>query len=132
MDMTREVPPLYEAMNLGRHLLSACSGGGVGGGRGCAIDMAMAAVGDMRVWTYAYKHWGWLQNLVPSVFSEQLVPLSVAIGTTFDTHVMMLGDWSMDAFIDYVKEIELRETAPVLVTAEGEGIKVPMMAEVHQ
>lgn len=105
---------LSDAIALGRTLLIARSMGKsknfpcCGPNEGCALDMAVAAIGvKSNRWLDAQNHWGWLNKSASPFDSWALV-----LGTTFDREVMIRKSMTMDQFIDWVRSIEPNEDSP--------------------
>lgn len=122
---------LSDAINLGRSLVKLDAGTWHRGDRGCAICMAMAAVGKLDEWDgnreIRFELWPWLRAKTSSM------PLPIYLpnedGYTLSSYVgglatyVELGRISMDQLIDIVRSIEPDEpeiaaTVPELTLEE--------------
>ena len=105
---------LSEAIALGRMLLSPkVSGRGAtsncGPNEGCALDMALAALGiESNSWCDAKNHWDWLNKKAENSSDTW----AFTVGIKFDCHVLITKDMTMEKFIDWVRSIEPNEDSP--------------------
>mgnify|MGYP003394465767 CR=1 FL=1 len=111
--------PLHEAIALGRHLLRPESGGHCKGMQpiitGCALEMALVAVGSKLNWTEASNIWPWIGHGAIDPIEE--------IWMRFDDDVMQ-GRITMDEYIDWIRSIEPVEPTPVETTVKEEAYVV--------
>jgi hypothetical protein len=105
---------LSEAIALGRMLLSPKVAGkgstlNCGPNEGCALDMALAALGvESNSWCDAKRHWNWLNKTA----NNSMNTWAFTVGIKFDMQVLFSKSMTMDEFIDWVRSIEPNEDSP--------------------
>ena len=126
---------LSEAFQLGRSLLTPCSGGRKRGddSHGCALDMALAAMGRNGCWTDSCDVWPWLRDLTSweigsSVFKED--SWSLRIATTFDHEVIWEKTMTMNEFGTWLKKVEERVAPPPVPQLPLGTLEIPVTTEV--
>jgi hypothetical protein len=104
---------LSTAISLGRVLLKSKAAGRFNGSHagpdeGCALDMALAAVGvKSDSWSDCLDTWPWLREACSMQDTWAYI-----LGITFDNSVMIWKSMTMEQFIDFVRDCEPPEDSP--------------------
>jgi hypothetical protein len=117
---------LSEAIALGRTMLIPGLNVFKNRTKGCALEMAMAAIGSSRSWNSAEKTWPWLNK-------ERISPLPCACPERWYRvkqfkrcviHIfnhVICGEITFDQLIDWVRSVEPAEDVPILTDALAES-----------
>jgi hypothetical protein len=107
---------LSEAILLGRTLLKPLRGElGKPGGPGCALAMALEAVGRPRDYDDVVQEWPWTETRCPALpcgcwrgrfFQYKILD---AICHLFDDHIFRRRDWTFHRLVEWISTVEPKQ-----------------------